>query len=242
MRPSRLVLPVALGAAALLALPASAVAPGCYEKAAGGTDYCEQQVWFHQGPAAKAGNASAAQGAFATWDTTAPKASVTSGAGGGFATNGVPRQQGTEGQQAAGATFAGTFTGALDTLDVTLFLFAPKQAGETYYGGIDLVVDGKTLLRQDVDGLPLVSGGNAVLKTSFVLAGLSALMEEQGLDLGETAKHDVKLFVTSYTLATGTGAFVYDTTEVPAGIVFNTTKSLADRFVLGGDPEAEPEE
>lgn len=239
MRLSRVPLPLALGAAALLALPAGAAAPGCYEKVEGGTDFCEQQVWFHQGSAGKLGNASAAQGTFPTWDATAPKASVTSGAGGGFATNGAPRQQGTDGESALGATFKGTYTGALDTLDVTLFLFAPKQAGETYYGGIDLVVDGKTLLSQDVDGLPLASGGSAVLKTGFVLAGLDGLMQEQGLANGEGSTHEVQLFVTAYTLATGTGAFVYDTTEVPAGMVFNTTKSLEGRFVIGGDPEPE---
>src|SRR5687768_7842927 len=104
--------------ALVLAVAAPSLAQGstCYYKAfdeAGnpvGPAYCTQQVWFHQGQT-KAGNLGATgQTAYPSWNTTKPTASVTSGAGGGYLTNGAQWQmQGTK-NEATGATFVGSFT------------------------------------------------------------------------------------------------------------------------------------
>lgn len=224
--PVRLALALAVGAAGALALPAAAEdaeAPApCYQLVVDGPQFCTSQVWFTPGDS-KAGNLAAAGAAtWPTWTTEEPTASVTSGAGGGYATNGAPRQQSGESNPATGALFKGTFTGDLDNLAATMYLFAPgKQQDPTYYGGVDLVVDGTRVLRTDDEFMPLEPGGNAVLKTSFAVAGISQAMQRAGLETGPDVVHEVELFLTSYALATTTGVFVYGTSEAPSSMTFN---------------------
>ncbi|HVM27970.1 MAG TPA: hypothetical protein VM433_09905 [Mycobacteriales bacterium] len=229
--PRRAGLALGLTAALALGLPAGAD-DTCYTRVVDGPQFCTTQVWFVPAET-KVGNL-AATGAtsYPTWTGTAPTQSVAQGAGGGYATNGVQRQQNAASDPATGALFKGTHTGRLDNLAVTMYLFAPaKQNDPTYYGGVDVVVDGKVLLTIDTDGLPLSSGGNAVLKTDFAVTNLHRAMERAGLDTSAEAVHDVELFLTSYTLATTTSVFVYGTTEAPSTMVFNV-KDLAGRATL----------
>lgn len=216
-----------------LALPAAAEpAEGCYVRVVDGPQYCTQQVWFTPSDS-KAGNL-AATGAtgFPTWTTTAPTQSVAQGAGGGYATNGVQRQQQGESNPATGALFQGTFTGDLENLAVTMYLFAPgRQQDDSYYGGIDVVVDGERVLRVDEEFLPLTSGGSAVKKIDFAVSGLPRALARAGVASGPDVEHEVELFLTSYPLATTTAVFVYGTTEAPSSMTFNL-ESLGDRVVL----------
>src|SRR5687767_7972181 len=104
-----------------IASAGAAQEPVCYQTAVDaegnptGPSYCTQQTWFTDS-GTKAGNL-AATGAteYPTWDTTAPTASVASGAGGGFFSNGAGRQMASDPQTdaATGATFTGTYTGDL---------------------------------------------------------------------------------------------------------------------------------
>ncbi len=228
--PSRLVL-VALALA--LAVPAAAQESSCYFKsfdAEGnpvGPAFCTQQVWFSDS-GTKAGNL-AATGAtkFPSWDTTAPTTSVTGGAGGGYFSQGAPRQVASDPttDPAIGATFAGTFTGDIDNMVVEMYLFAPLTAAANtpgaYVGSVDMTIDGqKVLPAQSVD-FQLVPGGQAVMKTKFAITDVQAAMEAAGVSTGPDAVHNMRLFFGAFGLVSATSVIVYDTTEVPGGITFN---------------------
>ena len=231
---ARLAAAAGLTAAAALGLPAAAqdTTGECWQPVVDGPSFCTEQVWFTPAET-KVGNLGATGlTGQPTWTTTAPTQSVAAGAGGGYATNGVPRQQSGESNPATGALFEGTFTGSLENLAVTMYLFAPgRQNDSSYYGGIDVVVDGKELLRVDEELLPLTSGGNAVRKIDFAVTDLHRAMTRAGLDTGPDAEHDVQLFLTSYPLVTTTAVFVYGTTEAPSTMTFNV-EDLGDRLAL----------
>ena len=225
-----------LGTALILSLATAGVAeePACYQTAVDaegnptGPAYCTQQVWFTDG-GTKAGNLAATGAtAFPTWDTTAPTTSVTGGAGGGFFSNGVGRQMASDPQTdaATGATFTGTFTGDLDNMIVELFMFAPATAAAdpagAYVGSIELDIDGQQVMVPTQVNLQLEPAGDAVLKTKFALTDLTEAMQYAGVASGPDVAHTVRFFFSAYGLVSATSVIVYDTTEVPAGITFNT--------------------
>jgi hypothetical protein len=230
----RLTVALGLAAGAVLAAPAGAET-SCYTKVVDGPEFCSQQVWFTPAET-KVGNLGATEASgFPSWSTEAPAQSVAAGAGGGYATVGVGRQQNGTSDPTTGAQFEGTFTGELDNLAVTMYLFAPvrqEAAGyPNYYAGIDLVVDGTVLKNVDADGIPLTSGGNAVQKIDFAAGKLHEAMVKAGLENGPDAEHQVQLYITSYSLVTSTALLVYGTTEAPSSMSFNVG-DLAGRFVL----------
>jgi hypothetical protein len=123
---------------------------------------------------------------------------------------------------ATGALFTGSYTGDIDNLAVTMYLFSPGRTQDTgWYAGIDLVVDGKTLVTADVDGVPLTSGGNAVQKIDFTVANVHRAITRAGLETGPDVEHDVELFISSYAIAGTTAVLVYGTTEAPSSMTFN---------------------
>jgi hypothetical protein len=220
-----------------IAAPSIAQAETCYYKAFDalgnpiGPAYCTQDVWFHQGQT-KAGNlAATGQTPGPTFNTTKPTASVTTGAGGGYLTNGAAWQvQGTR-SEATGGTFSGTFTGAVDNIGVTMYMLAPgKQQDTTYSFGFIVEVDGKEIGRTSNVDVPLESGGDAARKASFVITEVPGAMEQAGVVTGDGVQHAIKIYLTAYPIATTTGVFVYDTTEVPSGMTFNIPGTLEDRF------------
>lgn len=182
---------------------------------------CRQDVWFHQAET-KLGNLGATdQSGFPSWDTTKPATSVAGGAGGGYIgeANGdflvEPYLEETT------ATFEGTFTGNIDNAAVTLYLFAPLyntgELGEEYQLRTQIVVDDFQLYDSDFltgDFVKLSSGGNAVLRIDFAFVNL---FEALGVAEGE---HQIRLSVTPY-FAVDDAMYVYDTSEVPSGIIFN---------------------
>lgn len=230
--PARLTVVLGLAAGAVLAGPAGAQ-PSCFTLVEDGPQFCEQQVWFTPSGTDKAGNlAAAGVGKHPTWSAEAPKQSVAAGAGGGYATAGAVRQTNGGIDPATGALFTGTFTGNLDNLAVSMFLFSPARTSENgWYGGVDVVVDGKLVKTADVDGIPLSSGGNAVQKIDFAVDKLHAALIKAGVTTGPEVEHDVELFVSSYTLATTTALLVYGTTEAPSSMTFNVG-DVKERFLL----------
>ncbi len=217
----------------LAAIPASAADGVCYFKstdAAGnptGPSFCGQLVWFHQGTT-KAGNLGATGAtAFPSWNTTKPTASVTGGAGGGYATNGVPRQMASDPATDPYVlpTFKGKFTGDIDNMVAEVFLFAPATAAAStpgaYSGSTELTIDGKPILAATPIALSLQPGGNAVMKATFAITDIHGAMTAAGLATGPEAVHDVTFSFGALGLASATGVIVYDTSEVPSGISFN---------------------
>lgn len=231
-RPVRLAVTLGLAVGAAVAAPAGAD-PSCFTRVQDGPEFCQQQVWFAPSGSDKAGNLAALDaGAYPTWSTTQPSQSVAAGAGGGYATGGPNRQVNGGADPATGALFKGSFTGELDNLAVTMYLFSPGRTSDAgWYGGIDLVVDGKQLRSTDVDAIPLSSGGNAVQKIDFAADKLHAAMTKAGLATGPDVVHEVELFISSYALVGSTALLVYGTTEAPSSMTFNVA-DLTGRFKI----------
>ncbi len=230
-RAARRLLIVAL--VVLSALPAVAADAACYttetdaEGNPTGPSYCTQQVWFHQGTT-KVGNLGATgRTSFPSWNANKPTASVTGGAGGGYATQGAPRQSASDPATDPYVlpTFEGQFTGDIDNMLAEVYLFAPATAAAavpgTYVGSTELTIDGKQVLMPTQVDLILQPAGNAVLKGTFALTDIQAAMADAGLATGPDAVHTIRFSFGAYGLVSATGVVVYDTNEVPSGITFN---------------------
>lgn len=202
--------------------------PVCYhtefdeEGAPTGPSFCREDVWFHQAET-KAGNlAATGQTEFPSWDTEEPTASVTEGAGGGYLGNGTAWQMQGAYDPAVNPTFHGSFTGNIESLAIDMYLFAPgRQNDETFPMGVSITIDGEQVVWVPSVDLPLEPGGDAVLRTEVLFTGLDAAMEDFGVTSDETTEHEIELVLTPYAIATTTAILVYDTTEVPSGMVFN---------------------
>ncbi len=211
-------------------LPAGADPGSCHVIRGAGTadpaddvHVCRQDVWFHAGQA-KPGNTGAASGSFPTFNTTKPTASVATGAGGGYVASSATHQSGVPWDERLTATFDGSFTGDIDNLAVTAYFFTtPVQEAQgipNFRVGARLVVDGQEIYATSEAHMPRQSGGTAVKKVDFVITGLYGAMAEAGF-AGHDKAHKVRFQVNGTGLASDAAVFVYDTTEVPSGMVFN---------------------
>jgi hypothetical protein len=152
---------------------------------------------------------------------------VAGGAGGGYVANGALRQQQASADPTLMPRFVGTHTGPIDDLAVEMYLFAPgRQTETTYAGSGDLLIDGELVATFDQLDLPLRSGGSAVLVTEVGFRDILRVMALRGLDLSPDAEHTVELRLGTFPLATTASVFVYDTTEAPSGMTFNTGGDL----------------
>lgn len=183
-------------------------------------EVCRQDVWFHATDT-KAGNLGGATG-FPAWDTTPPDTSVTGGAGGGsFATSAL-HQTGSPHDENVAMVAEGGFTGVIDTLAVELYLFPPAgmaQSETTFRVDAQLTVDGQAVANIADLTVPMETAGDAVQRIRFAWTKLAGIIELWGLELD--GDHDVRISVHGTGIATNGALFVYDTTEVPAGLVFN---------------------
>lgn len=181
---------------------------------------CRQDVWFHA-TAARLGNAAAVTD-YPTWDTTPPDTSVTGGAGGGTLATSTFHQT-TQPHDPNGAFVAdGTYTGAIDTLAFELYLFPPAgmaQGETTFRVDAQLTIDGEAIGNIGDLTVPMETAGDAVQRIRFAWTDLADAIELWGLQLD--GEHDIRVSVHGTGLATNGAFFVYDTTEVPAGMVFN---------------------
>lgn len=183
-----------------------------------------EQVWFHCEGDTKVHD-SVSYGSI-PWNTTAPTQSVTAGAGCGTADNPL---QGNNQVSVQDSHFGGWYDGNLDTMTVELhniYVGRARAEGPLSFN-IRLAVDGAPLLGdagKEVSVTPVRSSSGASEMVKFTIAGLG-LVEEI-----ENFEHDVLLTVTGGAPAANAQVFpvrdtvsgwVYDTTEVPAGIVFN---------------------
>ena len=114
-----------------------------------------------------------------------------------------------------------------------MYMLAPgKQQDPTYSLGYILEVDCKEIGRMGTVDVPLQPDGQAALKASFILTDVPAAMQTAGVTTGDGIVHNIKLYLTAYPIATTTGVFVYDASEVPSGMRFNIPGSLEDKFTI----------
>jgi len=170
-----------------------------------------ERVYFHCIGDTKLQNVPSAQGEVAPWDTAPPPGSVTDQAGCGHLEYGIGGDQ-------FDSIFQGTFTGNVRNLTVQLHEMA--HSDQQPFGTeviVKLSVDGTARLTQTTAQLlPVESENSGVTNRAvFSISGL-------GYDTEEGNGAQVRTFrLTIASPTRGASLWVWDTTEVPAGITFN---------------------
>lgn len=197
---------------------------------------CRQDVWFHQAET-KFGNAAAFdQGTFPSFDTTKPSASVTTGAGGGYLGSSTTHQNGEPFDPRLTATFDGTFTGDIDTLAATVYMFNPPEDAQdvpTFAINTRLVIDGEPVVETGGAEVKRTPAGDAVRRIDFAFTNIYPTLEAFGLN-GVDREHQVRFQVQGTGLATEAALFVYDTSEVPSGLIFNIEPEHLGNYTVAG--------
>jgi hypothetical protein len=188
-----------------------------------------ERVWFHCGGTTKVQNASVVESAVPSWNTTAPTQSVQSGAGCGFADSLL---LGTAPANLYDAVWSGTFKGNLQSMTVELHsIYAGAGRALATYGiAARVVIDGKDQTG-NVTVVPVRSSTGASEMVRFTIVGLERVF---GTEPGDGAKtHTITLSINNrFVDANPFGAWVFDTTEVPAGITFNPATPEAATLAL----------
>lgn len=207
---------------------------------------CETATWIADPAGSKVGNLAVADDTrYPTFSDEEPAASVSSGAGAGYLGTSL-LQLNEPDVDATGFTIKGEFTGPIDALAITLhgvhsglgrLPFSPtgpippenpnptapvERAGMTAYVSLE------------VDGMPIIPGQSLAVAFTTDAAPTAAASERYratitdlandlyGLDLGAETVHQVTLRVTPRYINTDPAVvYLYGTSEVPSGVVFN---------------------
>jgi len=205
----------------LLVLPLGGVATATH----GGIHptFRAEQNFFHCVGDTKVQNLSFAQGQVPSWNTTPPPGSVQAGNGCGYwdplinnnAPSPVPFY----------ALWRGKSTGNLKNFSVELHRLLPAS-GATLPNQFVLFVevDGEERFNGNIVLTPTVSSSNASHKMQFTLQNLGYATE----DGDGTQERTITLRLTSFNETQS--IWVFDTTEVPAGITFNPPTTQGEVF------------
>ena len=189
-------------------------------------EYVETPVYLHCNGDVKANNVhTIADSKTVTWDTTAPTASYTSGAGCGSADTWATGT--TDHNPIYDFTTAGYYTGNIDT--VTIRLWAIEGVGRTtntFNVKLHLKIDGEDVIKREtaVPAVPIASSTGATRLYEVTVTGVDLGTQDDSI-----YEHDVVLTVYPQ-VANGTGggiAWVYDAAEIDSGLVFNDTTPAA---------------
>lgn len=199
-------------------------------------DACREDVWFHEA-GTKFDNVDHAQETFASFDTSPPESSVTDGAGSGVLTTSALHQQAEPFDARESFVAAGSFTGAVDNVVVELYMFRPGLTpsfttddptgatigGDTHAVDAVLTIDGFDVATlADVDAL-LEPAGDAAERIRFVFRDVMQVLPLLGDVEGE---HTVEVRTHGTGIGSDAAIVVYDTTEVPSGMVINAPAEL----------------
>lgn len=209
---------------------------------------CREDVWFHEA-GIKADNVDHAQdpATFASFDTTPPASSVTDGAGSGVLTTSLLHQYVEAFDAKESFVAAGTFTGAIDNVVVELYMFRPgvtpafttddptgaTMTGTTHSVDAVLTIDGFDVATlADVDAT-LEPAGDAAERITFVFRNVMDVLPLLGDVEGE---HTVEVRTHGTGIGSDAAIAVYDTTEVPSGMVINAPAELIAEVDELNDP------
>lgn len=219
----------ALAAPTLVAFTPGTAEDPCYDAESEQYTFEEQQVWFHEGET-KVGNlGSAGVTDYHSWDTTPPQRSVQDGGGAGALGNFAGSTGGQE-DSPFDATLEGTFTGCIDTALVELYAFLPTNrtstAGDLEENPHNLqpelyIDDRQVVFPAETEVKTELNGEGPTYRLRFAVTGIHAAIVRGDLD--PTAEHTIRLKVTPEHANTDNAIYVWDTTEVPSGIIFNGT-------------------
>ena len=204
----RRAIPAALTAVLLLALagPVAATHGGPHPT------FRTEQTYFHCVGTTKVQNVSNLEGLIPSWNTTPPAGSVQAGHGCGYYDNVLNNST-----APSDAMWEGKFSGNLRSLTVELHRLLPAH-GATFPNRVRVIldVDGENLLNNDnVVITPTASSTGASQSAKITITGLPFAIE----DGDGTQQRTVRLTIRSFNETQS--IWVFDTTEVPAGITFN---------------------
>jgi hypothetical protein len=176
-----------------------------------------ERTYFHCAGSTKAQNVSYTQGQIPFWDPTPPPGSVQAGYGCGYYDPLV--NNATAGGQtvAFDAVWEGKFTGNLRDLTIELHRLLPAQ-GATLPNRLVVVltVEGTERLNNtNVVITPTASSTNASQSAKITVTGLGYAQEDGDGTTQRTLRLTIRSFNETQSI------WVFDTTEVPAGITFN---------------------
>lgn len=185
-----------------------------------------ERTYFHCAGDTKSQNLSVALGDVPSWDTNEPPGSVEDGEGCGF--HDPLLNANVPGPYPFYAVWEGTFTGNLRDLAVEVHRLLP-QSGATFPNRfvLNLQVDGESRYSGDINLTPEESSSGASHRMLFTLQGLGYATE----DGDGTQERTIRLTLTSYNETQS--IWVFDTTEVPAGITFNPAASQGTVYQAG---------
>lgn len=164
----------------------------------------------------KVQNIPALQGSYPTWSPEPPAGSVQDGEGCGQYENLLSNS---DPENPFDLVMKGTFTGNLDTINVELhniYVGTPRATGN-FLIAVDLTIDGEqTVATEDpVTINPVPSSTGISEEISFSVTDIGLLTEH-----GDgTTEREIRLSIAGFNEYQS--AWVWDTTEVPAGLTFN---------------------
>lgn len=170
---------------------------------------CEQQLFV------RAGDAPLSNAASAVFSTQAPSAAPVGGAGLGSSVVDIAAQ----GDPAHGLEVTGTFTGAVDSIDVEVWLLMPNGASGGHGTTPSIELDGFDVAGQLVD-TTVTPGPNGTAVATFRLDGLLSLWDALQYSYDPEAEHTIRLNLSPYYIGDD-GAYLYDGTDVPSNVVLN---------------------
>lgn len=181
-----------------------------------------ERAYFKCLEGSKLQNVQVAQGTVPTWNTTPPAGSFTAGNGCGFYENAV---------NAAGLNleFRGTFTGNLDNLTVELhdIYASSERPNHRVLMRAVLTIDDEPVVETALMLFPTTASSTGISeKIAFTFTELN--FDEE---LGDgTQVHNIHLVARGGTETQN--LFVWDATEVPAGLTFNPTTAEAFKIAV----------
>lgn len=167
-------------------------------------------------------NIPAAQGTYPSWDTTAPSEGVMDGAGCGQYENLLTADP-------FKLVYEGTFVGNLNSMTVELYAidFGSSRATNTYPLDFTVSVDGTEVFFSDFYQMPVEYVNSSITsKMTFSLSGLNYRSEPGNGVTERTIRLDIESYNEMQTL------WVWETSEVPAGITFNPTSLEPTAFTV----------
>lgn len=170
---------------------------------------CEQQLFV------RAGDAPLSNAASAVFSTEAPSAVPVGGAGLGASVTDIVVQ----GDPAHGLEVNGTFTGAVDTIDVEVYLLMPNGALGGHGTTPTVELDGFDVAGQQID-TTVTPGPNDTAVATFRIQGVLQLWGLLGYDHDPSMEHTLRLNLSPFYFGDD-GAYLYDGTDVPSNVVLN---------------------
>lgn len=181
---------------------------GTPEDSSDDVQLCESQQWV------LAGDAPLSNVAAATFSGDEPTLPL-----GGAGLGGSVTDIAVQGDPAHGLEVTGTFTGALDTIDVEVYLLMPNAELGRHGVTPQLEVNGFNFGGQQLDAT-VTTGDSGFQKLHFRIENMLELWPLLSFDTSPDVEHTLRLNLSPFYFGDD-GAYLYGGTDVPSNVVLN---------------------